>query len=242
MSQRPRPSHPGTADRYPRRVSTPRAVLFDAGGTLVTIHPDRFGDIIEPVIGTRPDPGAMFDAHYRAMDAVVRNPAVVEQENWWQWWLGEFLGFTGLETSDDAAAALFGVTGLWQRPIPGVIEAVTEIKEAGIAIAVVSNADGHVAIDLEAAGYGHLFDIIIDSSIVGVSKPDPAIFTPALEALGVEPADAWYVGDSPIFDLGGATNAGLAEFVLVDPLGFYDHRPAVRSVAQLPELLSLPRL
>ena len=220
-------------------MPTPRAVLFDAGGTLVTIHPDKFGDIVEPFVGARPDATAMFEAHYRAMDAVVRNLDVLHTEDWWLWWLKTFLGYTGLESNDGAAGALRESRGLWQQPIPGVIDAVTAIKESGIGVAVVSNADGHVAADLEAAGYGHLFDIIVDSSIIGVSKPDPAIFTPALEGLGVDPGAAWYIGDSPIFDLGGSVNAGIAEFVLVDPLGLYEHRPTVKSVAELPGLLRL---
>jgi putative hydrolase of the HAD superfamily len=221
-------------------VNRPNAILFDAGGTLVTIHPGKLGDLVEPITGARPDPARMFEAHYRAMDAVLHNVGVTDQPDWWQWWLRTYLGFAGVDSSDDeAAAALSRTRGLWRQPIPGVIDAVTAIKDAGLAVAVVSNADGSVATDLDAAGYDGLFDIIVDSTRVGVSKPDPAIFAIALEALGVAADDSWYIGDSPLFDKAGAANAGLAEFVLVDPIELYDHRPSVATVAELPRLLGL---
>ena len=57
---------------------------------------------------------------------------------------------------------------------------------------------------------------IVDSTVVGVSKPDPRIFDIALDAMGVAPEDAWYAGDTPAFDVVGARAAGLRPF-LVDP-------------------------
>ena len=216
----------------------PKAILFDAGGTLVTMHPTKFGDVVEPVTGQRPDPARMIDAHYLAMDAIGRNSHLLEDDTWWHWWLGKYLGFAGFEPTEEAIMALAGTRGLWQHPIPGALEIVAAAKEAGYRVAVVSNADGHVARDLEAAGFGELFETIIDSTVVGVSKPDPAIFDPALDALGVEASEAWYVGDSALFDLQGSRNAGLAEFVLVDPFGLNDHQPQVAGIGELGGLLA----
>lgn len=216
----------------------PKAILFDAGGTLVTIHPELFGDIVEPILGERPSADRMFDAHYLAMDAVVANSQVVKEPGWWKWWLGAYLGFAGLSPSDEATEALSATRGMWQQPIPGVIDAVVAIKDAGYRVAVVSNADGHVSEDLEAAGYGGIFETIVDSTRVGVSKPNPAIFTVALDALELDAAETWYVGDSPLFDLAGAANAGIGEFVMVDPFGLYNYRPQVATVTELPALLA----
>jgi putative hydrolase of the HAD superfamily len=218
---------------------TPQAILFDAGGTLVTIHPERFGPVVAPFIDQAPDPGRMFDAHYLAMHSLLSNLDVVARPDWWTWWLGTYLEFAGVGSNDEVVRALRDTRGLWQLAIPGAVEAVAAIKAAGYRVAVVSNADGHVGRDLAAAGYDGLFDIVIDSTEVGVSKPDPAIFAFALDELEVDPADAWYVGDSPLFDHAGASNAGIAEFVLVDPFGLNDHRPQVASVAELPGLLGL---
>jgi hypothetical protein len=57
---------------------------------------------------------------------------------------------------------------------------------------------------------------IIDSEVVGVSKPDPRIFHMALEALDSVPEAALHVGDSVFFDVNGAKAAGI-EGVHVDP-------------------------
>ena len=46
-----------------------------------------------------------------------------------------------------------------------------------------------------AAGLRDYFDVVVDSALVGVEKPDPAIFQAALDALGVAPEEALYVGD-----------------------------------------------
>jgi putative hydrolase of the HAD superfamily len=79
-----------------------------------------------------------------------------------------------------------------------------------------------------------LFEFVIDSHEVGISKPDPEIFNVALERMGVRAADAWYVGDSVFHDIKGAQAARMARAVLVDPYGLGP--PAiirVRSVADL---------
>lgn len=220
-------------------MSRPKAVLYDAGGTLVTMDPVRFGDIIEPIVGSRPPGDVLLEAHYRAMDAIARNSHLVGEgpATWWPWWLGQLLEYAGLEANPDAIRELAVSKQLWRAPLPGALDGVQAVVDAGLQVAVVSNADGTVEQDLEAAGFGDFFNVVIDSTLTGVSKPDPAIFTFALEALGVSPEEAWYVGDSTLFDLQGAEAAGFGEFVLVDPLDLQDYRPHVASVGQLPELL-----
>ena len=47
------------------------------------------------------------------------------------------------------------------------------------------------------------------SSEVGRRKPDPAIFERALDALGVEPARALFVGDTLATDVAGAKALGM---------------------------------
>jgi putative hydrolase of the HAD superfamily len=223
-------------------MTTPKAVLFDAGGTLVTMDPDIFGDIVEPILGERPPADRMLAAHYHAMAAVADNTHLLADGSdvWWPWWLSQFLQFSGVMPHPEAVEALAASHGIWRLPLAGALEGVAAVAEAGFRVAVVSNADGRVADDLAAAGFDGLFEIIIDSSLVGVSKPDPAIFTFALDALGVDAAAAWYVGDSRVFDLGGAEAAGLAEFVLVDPTGLQDgYQPRIASISELLGLLQM---
>ncbi len=84
-----------------------------------------------------------------------------------------------------------------------------------VALGVVSNFYGNLERILEDAGFVSLLDAIVDSTRVGVSKPDPAIFALALERLDCEPAEALYVGDSFEKDVVGARGAGLRSAWLV---------------------------
>ena len=82
---------------------------------------------------------------------------------------------------------------------------------------MVSNSDGRVAEALEAAGLRAYFDVVVDSALVGVEKPDPAIFRAALDVLGVPPEEALYVGDLYEVDVLGANAAGIPAVLLVPP-------------------------
>ena len=84
-----------------------------------------------------------------------------------------------------------------------------------VALGVVSNFYGNVERILDDAGFAVLLDTVIDSTCVGVSKPDPAIFGLALQQLDCDPADALYVGDSFEKDVVGARGAGLRSAWLV---------------------------
>lgn len=53
------------------------------------------------------------------------------------------------------------------------------------------------------------FNVVIVSEAVGWRKPYPKIFQEALERLHVEADEAFYVGDTPLEDIQGATNVGM---------------------------------
>ena len=62
-----------------------------------------------------------------------------------------------------------------------------------------------------------LFDVVIDSSAVGLRKPNPAIFHLALEQLGgIEPGRALFLDDHP-GNVAGAQAAGLQALLVDDP-------------------------
>ena len=60
-----------------------------------------------------------------------------------------------------------------------------------------------------------LFDDVIDSSEVGLRKPDPRIYALSLERLGVQPSEAVFVDDAP-GNVAGAERVGIAS-VLIGP-------------------------
>jgi putative hydrolase of the HAD superfamily len=62
-----------------------------------------------------------------------------------------------------------------------------------------------------------LFDVVVDSSEVGMRKPNPAIFRHALDLLGVDdPGEAVFLDDSP-GNVAGAQRAGLHAIHVEDP-------------------------
>ena len=64
-----------------------------------------------------------------------------------------------------------------------------------------------------------VFDVVVDSTRVGCSKPDARIFRHAIEALGVTTAEATFVGDSPSRDMAGARNVGMRHVWLTEDFG-----------------------
>jgi putative hydrolase of the HAD superfamily len=121
---------------------------------------------------------------------------------------------------------------------PDAVGVLGALRARGFALAAVSNADGRVEADLVRYGLRDALDLVIDSHVVGVEKPDPAIFVTALDRLGVAPAAAVHVGDIASIDVAGAQRAGIAP-VLMDPLGCYVGTVDCPRIRRLGELLDL---
>jgi putative hydrolase of the HAD superfamily len=67
---------------------------------------------------------------------------------------------------------------------------------ASYVLGVVSNFYGNLEVVLKEFGLRDLFAAAVDSEVVGLRKPDPAIFTLALDRMEIQPRDAVVVGDS----------------------------------------------
>ena len=76
-------------------------------------------------------------------------------------------------------------------------------------LGIVSNFYGNLDAVCAEAGIDGLFDVVVDSTRVGSTKPDPRIFRHATDALGIAPAETTFVGDSPSRDMAGARNVGM---------------------------------
>jgi len=190
-----------------------KAVLLDAGGVLLMPDP-RAAETHLAQFGVAPDVGAMLAAYHAGMVEIDR------------------LGVADFGAADRAVARALGVAeaqldaaleAIWRvyqdEPwiaIPGVARQLERLRDAGYALAVVSNASGTVEQQLashrvcsvdgkEAAEVA----VVVDSHRVGVEKPDPAIFSFALDALGLPPSSCIHVGDSVHFDVNGARAAGI---------------------------------
>ena len=131
-----------------------------------------------------------------------------------------------------ALIALHQEKHLWCSVPKETREALQRLQAAKFRLGVVSNSEGRVGEALEAAGLRQYFDVIVDSGLVGIEKPNPRIFDIALQELGVEPDEAIYVGDLYDIDVLGARAAGIEGVLLTatDPAG------PCRTVATIKEM------
>ena len=115
---------------------------------------------------------------------------------------------------------------------------------ARYALAVVSNFDyTPTALGiLEDAGVAHLFRTIVVSDRVGWRKPRREIFDVALNAIGVSPAEALFVGDRADIDVAGAQAVGMPVAWInrkAEPLpeGIAPPTYEIRDLAELAEIV-----
>jgi putative hydrolase of the HAD superfamily len=196
-----------------------RAVLFDAGNTLVFLDYARLAQGVGSALGlalTGEDLAAHAPAASQAMERAGGNDqhrAAVYLETLF------LLSGVPPERLTEVRACLARMHGerhLWCAVRAGSTESLARLRSAGLRLGVVSNSDGRVAQALDAAGLRHYFDVVIDSALVGLEKPDPRIFRAALEALAVAPEEALFVGDLYEIDVLGAQAAGIRA-ILFDP-------------------------
>lgn len=128
---------------------------------------------------------------------------------------------------------------LWSYVLPGVDDALGRLKQAGLRLAVVSNADGTVEHALSKQGLRDHFEIVVDSRRVGFEKPDPRIFQYALDAMGVTAQETLHIGDMFDVDIVGARSVGL-HALLIDPFGDWDHVDCdrLRDLSELADIIA----
>ena len=228
------------------------AVLFDFGGTLFDYEPTNYSilgavarDFGKDIKDTDPILSLAFQKqeeyiHILFLKMKEFKSGWITEENWRRG--DEIL----LETLDlhsqeakDALAKRFHDRSYYQYKIfPDAFSTLKTLKEMGVKLGVVSN--------LGAKGVPRRYEMLDEhyltqffSSIVlsgdrGVSKPNPKIFSIALEELDVkEPANVLHIGDSYIFDVIGARNSGITP-ILIDTNKGRDHNcKVIKSLSEI---------
>lgn len=217
------------APTEPRRLA--RAILFDAGNTLLRMNYPAIAEYLAGR-GGAVTAGQVEEAELRArvrLDRDLAPGASTEAgpiHGRYLRYLLEHLGITEEEEIQEIARWRRGYNppvGLWNQADPEARAALELVKGAGLVTGVISNSNGSVRSILEETGLAGHLDFILDSTVVGIEKPDPRIFELGLRHADVPPAAAVYIGDLYSVDVLGARRAGL-DAVLLDPRGFWGPR------------------
>jgi putative hydrolase of the HAD superfamily len=169
-----------------------RALIFDAGHTLLELDYGALTGFLRGR-GHAVERSAVTDAERRArarLDAELATASTRRRTGEGRY--DRYL-LAGLGIVDDAERQAvaewrrrFNVPiGLCHQADGQASTALEAARAAGLVVGVISNSNGSVQLALERAGIAAHFDFVIDSTVVGVTKPDPRIFTLGLEAAGV---------------------------------------------------------
>ncbi|WP_222192716.1 HAD-IA family hydrolase [Modestobacter italicus] len=195
---------------------TVQAVVFDLGGVLTESPMTAF---------------AAYEAEASLPEGLIRRLNSTDPDtNAWARYERRELDEAGFRDAFEAEAAAAGYTldagrvlaALAGQLRPAMIAAVGRLKHAGVPLALLSN---NVAPMPRAGRLGELlglFDAVVESSVEGIRKPEPAIYPLAVQRLSaavgrvIEPADCAYLDDLGI-NLKPARSLGMHTIKVVDP-------------------------
>lgn len=223
------------------------AILFDFGGTLDAdgLHwLDRFWSIYDKVGLSQVPKNHIKDAFYWADEQADVDPFMkkaglrdmMERHVRWQF---QKLGLKNEKLELETANGFI-------RPAERILHRNRTILEklsyAGLKLGIISNFYGNVDALCQEFALSPYLNVILDSAVVGLKKPDPKLFELALQKLGVTaPEQVAFVGDSFERDILPAKSVGMKTYWLI---GDQDRTPPdpskvdliLRSLEDLPPL------
>lgn len=220
-----------------------QAVLVDVGFTMAVYDPERMSQLLSGLgVLVRPErilssqSAIRRELSHSSWAFAPKGEGKTKGEDFFH----RILTLAGAESSAlglrEAAVHLWQQhldDNLWSSVLPGVPEALALMQSKGLRLAVISNAEGTIDALLRRIGLRDHFELVFDSTVVGVAKPDPQIFNLALQSLGLPRQRVIMVGDSVAADVQGAWSAGITA-ALIDPLDLHPTCVAPR----FPDLLA----
>ncbi|MEJ5256025.1 MAG: HAD-IA family hydrolase [Acidimicrobiales bacterium] len=204
-----------------------RAALFDLGGVILTSPFEAF---------------ARYEAEHGLPEGFIRElNATNPDTNAWAQLERNQITLDDFCERFEAEAAAAGhpidaraVVGLLAGEVrPQMLEAVRRCSErllTGLLTNNVVSLDGQVDREDAIGAVLDLFDVVIESSRVGLRKPDPEFYELACSRLGIEPHEAVFLDDLGI-NLKPARALGMTTIKVVDP---------AQAIAQLEAVVGFP--
>lgn len=218
-------------------------LCLDAGNTVIFLDHARLAALVREVTSLVIEPAVLVrtegEAKRRAETGELVDPAWSSRARPGAIGWGRMVATTALLAGVSAAAlpALLEraweahvVRNLWSVVPEGLGASLDRARARGVKTAIISNSEGMLEGLFRELGIRDHFDLVVDSGLVGVEKPDPRIFGFALAHFGVPAARALHLGDIFATDIAGARAAGLRH-ALIDPFAHYEgHHPDVPRV------------
>lgn len=190
-----------------------RAVLLDLDGTLLDTAPDlaTSANAMLAALGRPPLPEAqVIDFIGQGVATLVRRVLAATG--------GESAQATYAHALELFESAYLAHVADRSRPYPGVVSGLERLRAAGIPLGCITNKASRFTLPLLArTGLRPFFGAVVSGDEVARKKPEPDALIAAARTLGVEPAQAWVIGDSAN-DVKAARAAGCP--VAVVPYGY----------------------
>lgn len=203
------------------------AVIFDLSGVVITSAFDALADIVTGAQSRQAALALLLGPYDADTDhpwhRVERGEIPIGE---WVEWVGGEAAAAGATIDWSAFGSMMGRLEVHEV----VIERVRALRADGYRTGLCTNnvREGSTAWR-ELVAVDELFDAVVDSSEVGLRKPDVRIYQHTLGRLGVDdPARAVFLDDHP-GNVAGAERAGLVGLLVTDP---------VEAVAALDALLA----
>jgi HAD superfamily hydrolase (TIGR01509 family) len=181
----------------PKRPAPIKAVIFDIGRVIVRVNLNRLAETLAALVPS----GAGAHASEKLSPQQVWS-TIESDSRWADWQEGRMAPHQWYEHLTGRLRVAIGYADFceaWNRaldPDPILKETLFERLGERYRLALLSNTDPLHSAHLE----GHFafmkhFPVRIYSWRIGASKPSPAIYVAALDALGISPAEALYIDD-----------------------------------------------
>jgi HAD superfamily hydrolase (TIGR01509 family) len=131
------------------------------------------------------------------------------------------------------------------RVVPGLRETLETLRRRAVSLGIATGSDEASCEPLRREDLMGYFAAAVTGGDVEPRKPDPGALLECAAALGVDPSEAVYVGDTPL-DVAAAKAAGMAAVAVLTGAGdsalLSRSGPdrIIASVALLPDLLEVP--
>lgn len=179
-----------------------RGVAFDLDYTLAVTRQRReelLADAIAAVDGPHITREEYLTVHSQHLTTESRTPI-----------FADLLAATDSDVDPEALATAYReAIADSLEPLPGVESLIADLRSQ-YRVGLLTN--GSVTAQrskIDQLGWNELFDTTLVTGELPAGKPDAAAFTALLEELGTDPRETVYIGDTPVDDIEGATDAGL---------------------------------